>query len=43
VKGRFGTGSKLVGLGMGFWVDEGLSWLRVKAFEAWHEVFRVKV
>jgi hypothetical protein len=32
VKGRFG-------LGMGFWVGEGISWLRVKTFGAWDEVW----
>ena len=27
--------SKCAGLGMGFWVGEGLIWLRVKAFGDW--------
>jgi hypothetical protein len=38
VRGRLGSGSRHVRLGMMFWMDEGSIWLRVKACLAWDEV-----
>jgi hypothetical protein len=35
VRGRFGSGSRHVGLGMEFKVAEGSIWLEVKACGAW--------
>jgi hypothetical protein len=38
VRGQFGSDLRRVGLGLGFWVGEGLIRLRVKACGAWDGV-----